>query len=119
MRLICHSCTKINRYTIWEIARSGYFSSKKLLCKHCGLDTINNIIVTKIAWTIIVSSILVINSLLLNEYKDVIPTSLVKFTVSVLFASALYFLMMPLYAFLICIANNWKYRIRQNRKKNL
>jgi len=118
MRLICYNCERNNRYTIGEIARSGYFSSKMLLCKHCGLNTLINTIVAKIIWAIIVGSIIFISLLLLREFEEEITSSLAQLIVYFLFALALYFLMMPLYALIICFANNCKYRIRQNRKKN-
>ena len=118
MKLMCHKCEKINRYTIWEIAKCEYFGSKILLCKNCGYDTsINNTTATIIARAIIVSTILVINFFLYLEYKGEISSLLVGFIANLLIALALYFILMPLYAFLLCFANNCVRRISHSKQK--
>jgi len=114
MKLMCRKCTIITKHTIWKIVRCEYFGSKKLICNHCDCDiSIYNTTATKIVRAMICGLIVVTTLFLFFDYMGEASSILVSLVLMLLFASALYCAFMPLYAFLLCFANNCEYRIRK------
>ena len=125
MRFICHKCTNDNRYTIWEIFKYDCFkgtkANRKLFCNHCGFR-MTDTVAAKIAGITFSSSVILISNLILYKYLVLYKGLYVvktDYLVLLPIGLALIIILMPLYAYLLCVANNLEYRIRQNRKKNL